>query len=44
MEIKIKSTLDNTEQLSLFYKAEGEEKRPLFVGLHRKYASLCPKI
>ncbi len=34
MEIKIKSTLDNTEQLSLFYKAEGEEKRPLFVGLH----------
>lgn len=33
-EIYIKSTIDGTMQPSLFYKAEGEEKRPLLVGLH----------
>lgn len=33
-EILIKSTLDGTMQPSLFYKANGEEKRPLLVGLH----------
>lgn len=33
-EIYIKSTMDGTMQPSLFYKAEGEEKRPLLVGLH----------
>lgn len=33
-EILIKSTLDGTMQPSLFRKAEGEEKRPLLVGLH----------
>ena len=34
MEIMIKSTLDGSMEPSLFYKAEGEEKRPLLVGLH----------
>ena len=33
-EIFIKSTLDGTMQPSLLYRAEGEEKRPLLVGLH----------
>jgi len=33
-EIYVKSTLDGTMQPSLFYKVEGEEKRPLLVGLH----------
>lgn len=33
-EIYIKSTIDDTMQPSLFYKADGEEKRPLLVGLH----------
>jgi len=33
-EIFIKSTLDDTLQPSLFFRAEGEEKRPLIVGLH----------
>ena len=33
-EILVKSTLDNTMQPSLFYKAESKEKRPLLVGLH----------
>ena len=33
-EILVKSTLDDTMQPSLFYKASGEEKRPLLVGLH----------
>ncbi len=32
-EILVKSTLDNTNQPSLFYKANGEN-RPLLVGLH----------
>jgi len=34
LEIMIKSTIDNTLQRSLYYKAEGNEKRPLLVGLH----------
>jgi dipeptidyl aminopeptidase/acylaminoacyl peptidase len=33
-EIYIKSTVDETMQPSLFYRAEGKEKRPLLVGLH----------
>ena len=33
-EILIKSTLDDSMQPSLFYKAETDEKRPLLVGLH----------
>lgn len=33
-EIFIKSTLDGTMQPSLYYAAEGDEKRPLLVGLH----------
>lgn len=33
-ELLIKSTLDGSLQPSLFYKAEGDEKRPLLVGLH----------
>lgn len=33
-ELLIKSTMDGTMQPSLFYKAKGEEKRPLLVGLH----------
>lgn len=33
-EIYIKSTVDETMQPSLFYRAEGNEKRPLLVGLH----------
>ena len=33
-EIYVKSTLDGTIQPSLFYKAAGEGKRPLLVGLH----------
>ncbi len=33
-EIFIKSTMDKTLQPSLFYAAEGKEKRPLLVGLH----------
>ncbi len=33
-EILIKSSLDNSMQPSLFYRAQGAEKRPLLVGLH----------
>ncbi len=33
-EILIRSTIDNTMQPSLFYRAKGNEKRPLLVGLH----------
>lgn len=33
-EIYVKSTKDGTMQPSLFYKANGEDKRPLLVGLH----------
>lgn len=33
-EIYIQSSLDGTMQPSLFFKAEGEEPRPLLVGLH----------
>ena len=33
-EIYVKSTLDETMQPSLFWKATSSEKRPLFVGLH----------
>lgn len=33
-EIWIKSTVDGTIQPSLLYRAAGEEKRPLLVGLH----------
>jgi len=33
-EILIRSTLDGSKQPSLFYKAEGNEPRPLLVGLH----------
>lgn len=33
-EIKVKSSLDSKIEPSLFFKAEGEEKRPLLVGLH----------
>ena len=33
-EIYVKSTIDSTLQPSLFYQADGEEKRPLLVGLH----------
>lgn len=33
-EIYIRSTVDATMQPSLFYRAEGIEKRPLLVGLH----------
>lgn len=33
-EIYVQSTMDGTLQPSLFYKAEGSEKRPLLVGLH----------
>ena len=33
-ELWIKSTADGTMQPSLFYRASGEEKRPLLVGLH----------
>ena len=33
-ELYVKSTVDGTLQPSLFYRAEGEEKRPLLVGLH----------
>ena len=33
-EILIKSTLDNSMQPSLFYKADSSAKRPLLVGLH----------
>lgn len=34
IEIKVLSSLDQTEQPSLFYQASGAEKRPLLVGLH----------
>ncbi len=34
VELKIVSSLDGTEQPSLFYQAKGAEKRPLLVGLH----------
>ena len=34
VELKIVSSLDCTEQPSLFYQAKGERKRPLLVGLH----------
>lgn len=33
-EIWIKSTMDGSMQPSLLYRASGEEKRPLMVGLH----------
>ena len=33
-ELLIESTLDGTMQPSLFFKSEGEEKRPLLVSLH----------
>ncbi len=33
-EIEVLSSLDNSLQPSLFFKAEGDEKRPLLVGLH----------
>ncbi len=33
-EIEILSTLDGSKEPSLFYKASGEGKRPLLVGLH----------
>lgn len=33
-EIYIKSTIDQSMQPSLFFRAEGEENRPLLVGLH----------
>lgn len=33
-EIYVKSTMDGTMQPSLFYRADGAEKRPLLVGLH----------
>lgn len=33
-ELWIESTLDGSKQPSLFYKAAGDEKRPLLVGLH----------
>ncbi len=33
-EIYVDSTLDNTQQPSLFFKAKGTSKRPLLVGLH----------
>ena len=33
-ELWIKSTLDGSQQPSLFYKSPSEEKRPLLVGLH----------
>ena len=33
-EIYVRSTIDGTRQPSLFYKADGDEKRPLLVGLH----------
>lgn len=33
-EIIIRSTLDGSMEPSLFFRAEGEEKRPLLVGLH----------
>ena len=33
-ELYIKSTLDGTEQPSLFFQAEGDDPRPLIVGLH----------
>lgn len=33
-EILVKSTIDSTNQPSLFYKSETNEKRPLLVGLH----------
>ncbi len=33
-EIKVRSSLDGGEEPSLFFPAEGKEKRPLLVGLH----------
>jgi len=33
-ELWIESTLDHTLQPSLFYAAEGKEKRPMLIGLH----------
>lgn len=33
-ELLIRSSIDNTLQPSLFYRAEGTKKRPLLVGLH----------
>ena len=33
-EIYLKSTIDSSMQPSHFYRAEGDEKRPLLVGLH----------
>ena len=33
-EIYIRSTVDESMQPSLFYRADGKEKRPLLVGLH----------
>lgn len=34
VELKIVSSLDNTEQPSLFYQAKGAERRPMLVGFH----------
>ena len=34
IEISVKSTVDSSMQPSLLYKTEGNEKRPLLVGLH----------
>ena len=34
MEIKVISSMDKTEQPSLFFPAKSQEKRPLIVGLH----------
>lgn len=33
-EIWVESSIDGTQQPSLFYKSESKEKRPLLVGLH----------
>lgn len=33
-ELKILSSFDRTQQPSLFFQADGKEKRPLLVGLH----------
>ena len=33
-EIKVKSSIDGSEEVSLLYKADGSSPRPLIVGLH----------
>jgi hypothetical protein len=39
-EICVDSTLDNTQQPSLFFKAKGTDRRPLLVGLHTMHETV----